>query len=296
MSKIEINIGEVQNSCFVAMPFGTLFQTEYEKIIQPALEGINIFCVRGDEIYTKQRIVDDIWESLKSCRFVLAELTGKNPNVMYEIGLAHAIGKPVIIITRNEEDVPFDLKSLRYLFYDVNDPYWGENLKKGIQNLATKVIENPSIESYLQGIVRENVNFPEIITDIIKTKKYRTPSQEIIGTWQGEFPNLLGKIHKVTLQINRTANHFSAAAVITYAPSKNQQTVVQQIMNVNFKDDLIKLNGVNYTYIERGETSEYSLDNFELRYNKLSNELVGVVMSIDDKEKVHSSDVIFKKI
>ena len=77
------------------------YKSEYEKVIIPAIKENNIKCVRGDEIYSKQRIMDDIWNSLRNCKLVVAELTGKNPNVMYEIGLAHAIGKPVIIITRN---------------------------------------------------------------------------------------------------------------------------------------------------------------------------------------------------
>ena len=144
-NQVQIDLVKVRNSCFVVMPFNPLFLSEYENIIQPALTELNIECIRGDEIYSKQRIMDDIWSSIRSCRFVLAELTGKNPNVLYEIELAHAIGKPVIVITRNGDDVPFDLKDLRYLFYDVNDPFWGENLKKGIQSLVQKVLEKPDL-------------------------------------------------------------------------------------------------------------------------------------------------------
>jgi len=126
MNQITIDLGELQNSCFIVMPFDPLYQTEYEKIIHPALLELEIKCIRGDEIYSKQRIMDDIWSSIRSCRLVIAELTGRNPNVLYEVGLAHAIGKPVIILTRNAEDVPFDLKDLRYLYYDTNNPFWGE--------------------------------------------------------------------------------------------------------------------------------------------------------------------------
>ena len=55
--------------------------------------------------------------------------------------MAHAIGKTVIIITRDENDVPFDLKALRYLFYNTNDPFWGDNLKKGVSEIITNVLE-----------------------------------------------------------------------------------------------------------------------------------------------------------
>src|SRR5207237_4931202 len=101
---------------------------------------IGLKCVRGDEIYSKPNIMSDIWKELRKARLVVAELTGKNANVFYEIGLAHAIGKPIILLTRNEDDVPFDLKALRYRYYDVNDPFWGDNLRDSIQLMVKSVL------------------------------------------------------------------------------------------------------------------------------------------------------------
>lgn len=294
MNQITIELGEIDNSCFVAMPFGSLFQIEYEKIIFPALEELNIKCVRGDEIYSKQRIVDDIWHSLKKCRFVLAELTGKNPNVLYEVGLAHAIGKPVIIITRNSDDVPFDLKALRYLYYDVNDPFWGNNLRIGIQNLAKKVIENPTIESYLEGISANAMNFPEIVEEK-KLAKPNVKTSKIKGTWQGEFATTDKTVHKVTLQINQEKDFFSGAAVISYSKGE-KHTVVQQIMNATMKKDEISLSGVNYTYIEQGDASGYSLDNFILKYNAAKDTLSGKVFSEFEDKSTLDVDIEFKRI
>ncbi len=295
MNNVEIELGDVNNSCFVVMPFSSLFQIEYEKIIQPALTELNIQCIRGDEIYTKQRIVDDIWNSIKKCRFVLAELTDKNPNVLYEIGLAHAIGKPVIIITRNSEDVPFDLKALRYLFYDVNDPFWGENLKTGIQNLAKKVIENPNIEKYLDGINTTPISYPSIskhITPIIKDKV----SFNISGTWLGEFQNEdNGIMHIVTLQINQNIDSLFGSAVISYTKS-DKPTVVQEMMNGNIKkDNLVELHGVNYTYIERGNSEIYFLDTFKLEYNIENGFLSGKVISNMETLTIDTK-IEFKKI
>lgn len=294
MNTIKIDLGEVENSCFVVMPFSSLFQIEYEKIIQPALLELNIQCVRGDEIYTKQRIVDDIWNSIKKCRFVLAELTGKNPNVLYEIGLAHAIGKPVIIITRNGDDVPFDLKALRYLYYDVNDPFWGENLKIGIQNLSKKVIETPSIESYLDGISYNNIEFPKIPTKQIKQAKIAIPL-DISGTWIGEFIDDDGTTHKVTLQLNQEKDILTGATVISYFKDE-KQTVVQQIMSVNIKDEIIKLHGVNYTFIERGGTESYALDNFILKYYAENNSLKGDAISTYLDNTFLNTKIEFKKL
>jgi len=294
MNKTTVDLGKVQNSCFVAMPFSPLFQVEYDKIIHPALLEMNIICVRGDEIYTKQRIVDDIWNSIKTCRFVLAELTGKNPNVIYEVGLAHAIGKPVIIITRNGDDVPFDLKALRYLFYDVNDPFWGENLKLGLQNLIKKVIENPTIEKYLEGIVVDELKFPELSEE----KKKAPPKKKklnIIGTWQGEFEDQSKTTHKVNLQIIEENDFYSGAAVITIS-GEERLTVVQQIMSVTVDENKIKARGVNYTYIEQGSSPGYALDNFDLIYNEESDVLTGIVISELSDKKLVNTGIDFKRL
>jgi hypothetical protein len=279
MNNVQIELGIIENSCFVIMPFNSVFQTEYEKIIQPALNELNIECVRGDEIYTKQRIVDDIWASIRKCRFVLAELTNKNPNVLYELGLAHAIGKPAIIITRNSEDVPFDLKSLRYLYYNVDEPFWGENLKIGIQNLVKKILDNPTIENYLEGITQsKNIKFPKI--SLIENIEAKNDFPDIDGTWIGSFyDNFQNEKRevKVTLQIDQKQSILTGNSVITYS-IQGETTVVQQIMNGSIKAGTILLHGVNYTFVERGLESSYVLDTFKLTLSADKQILIGEII------------------
>lgn len=292
MSKIHIELGELENSCFVVMPFNTLFQTEYDKIIQPALQELNVRCIRGDEIYSKQRIVDDIWNSIRSCRFVLAELTGKNPNVLYEIGLAHAIGKPVIILTRNAEDVPFDLKALRYLFYDVNDPFWGDNLKIGIQSLVKKVLENPGIEVYLEGIKSESLAFPSIKSSKPNNKERKEKISDVSGTWTGKFDD--SGITNVTLQIDQSESILKGIAIMTFVHG-SAQSVVQQLMNGTVKKNMVELHGVNYTFLERGKASDYTLDTFKVKYEEQTEALTGEVISITSKGNF-KADLVLKRV
>lgn len=104
-NSIIVEVGQIENTCFVAMPFDPLFQSYYEQVIRPAVEELGLTCIRGDEIYSRPQIMADIWKCIRTPRLVIAELTGKNPNVFYEVGLAHAIGKPLILLTRNEDDV-----------------------------------------------------------------------------------------------------------------------------------------------------------------------------------------------
>src|SRR4029453_6861595 len=122
--------------------------------------AVGLECVRGDEIYSEQSIVQDIWKSVRRARVIVAELSGRNPNVMYEVGLAHALGKPIILLTRNQEDVPFDLKSLRYIYYDTENPDWGPDLKDNLTGALEKVLESAMLASHLAD-VKVETHLPE---------------------------------------------------------------------------------------------------------------------------------------
>jgi nucleoside 2-deoxyribosyltransferase len=66
-------------------------------------------------------IMKDITKSIYDARIIVADLTGRNSNVMYELGLAHAAKKPVIMLAQDEADIPFDLRHIRYLKYNEKD-------------------------------------------------------------------------------------------------------------------------------------------------------------------------------
>ena len=71
---------------------------------------------------TPSLITRDIWEKINRARFLIADLTGQNPNVFYEVGLAHALGKDVVLLTQTMTDVPFDLKAMRCIVYAYTPP------------------------------------------------------------------------------------------------------------------------------------------------------------------------------
>lgn len=106
-----------KNLCFILMPFRDEFSELYEDIIKPTIEETGLISIRADEIYSVNAIISDIWNSIQKSAIIIADLTNRNPNVLYELGLCHAIRKNVIIITQNLEDVPFDLKHLRLIEY-----------------------------------------------------------------------------------------------------------------------------------------------------------------------------------
>jgi hypothetical protein len=145
--------GESENICFTIMPFGGWFDTYYESIYRPAIEAAGLVPRRADDLYRPSAIVHDIWTLTKTATIVLAELSGKNPNVFYELGLAHAIARPAILVTQTMDDVPFDLRALRVIVYDRNRPDWGADLKNSIEASIREVLTSPTksvLPSFLQ--------------------------------------------------------------------------------------------------------------------------------------------------
>ena len=125
---------------FMLSPFGDPFDTIFANHIKPTVEKIDkLICVRADNIYDNQVIIDDIWRLTNEARIIIADFTNKNANVFYETGLAHATGKEVIPITQSSEDVPFDLRHRRYILYE-NTHEGIEKLKVGLTNTITNIL------------------------------------------------------------------------------------------------------------------------------------------------------------
>ncbi|WP_133726094.1 hypothetical protein [Nesterenkonia aurantiaca] len=103
----------------VMMPFGAGFQPVYEAIRQ-GVEASGMRCIRADDIWERDHIMDDVLSLIWRARVVVADLSGKNPNVFYETGIAHTLGRDVILVTQTLDDVPFDLRPIRTLPYHNN--------------------------------------------------------------------------------------------------------------------------------------------------------------------------------
>lgn len=145
IKKLEKNIKvEAGDSCFVMQPFAQPHGTYYEKIYKVAIEKAGLKPVRADaDIFATGKIMDQVWRGIQSAKVLVAELTMKNPNVFYELGLAHALKKPVVLISSNEDDVPFDLHHIRVIYYDVTDPFWGQKLIEKVAENILSAIKNP---------------------------------------------------------------------------------------------------------------------------------------------------------
>lgn len=118
------------------MPFSPGFSAVYEAI-ERACEQAGYRCLRADSIWEDSTIIQDIFNLVFKAPVVVVDFTGKNPNVMYETGIAHTLGKHVVPISQSIDDVPFDMAHHRVLTYLPN----GEGLALLQSRLAAKLAQ-----------------------------------------------------------------------------------------------------------------------------------------------------------
>lgn len=103
----------------VMMPFSPEFDEVYT-CIQQAARAAGLRCRRADEIWEAPAIIQDVVSLIDRAKVVVCDCSGRNPNVFYEIGIAHTLGREVVLLAQKEADVPFDLRHLRYIQYQNN--------------------------------------------------------------------------------------------------------------------------------------------------------------------------------
>lgn len=114
---------EEQGNCFVLMPFDPKYRGVYDGVIKPTVEAAGLTCLRADDIYAPGPILVSIMEQIGLANVIIADLSDRNPNVFYELGMTHVrkSSEQVILITQSVEDVPFDLRHLRLIQYESDD-------------------------------------------------------------------------------------------------------------------------------------------------------------------------------
>ena len=282
-NRVLVEIGEIENTCFVVMPFDSLFKAEYDWVIRPAVEELGLKCVRGDEIYSKPQVMADVWNSIRKSRLVIAELTNRNANVFYEVGLAHAIGKPIILLTRNDDDVTSDLKSLRYRLYDINNPSWGDSLRAAIKSMVQSILEQREIPAYLEGVKAE-IEFPPPPVKDSLVRRRSAAAVNVSGRWKLDM--YVGDLaHHGVMLITQHEEELSATLTLTFEKG-NAETVVREVLLGTVHGEKVILSGIFYEYVQQGNSSSYQLDNFNLLLSPDRHRMAGESTSFGDRGNV----------
>lgn len=168
-------------TCFVISPFGEPYDSYFTRIIKPALDECGFYAARGDSLFRPSSIMDDIWLGIREAKLLIAELTTRNANVFYELGLAHALSKPVILIATSMEDVPFDLRSIRVLLYNKDDPEWGARLRGDIVQAIREVLANPNLAIPATFKIPTHAQSPEESEVLLRMSKIENLVDRIIA-------------------------------------------------------------------------------------------------------------------
>jgi len=145
---------------FTLMPFSPAFEDAYRLAIKPACEAAGAYTERVDEQIFGGSILERIYNQISKSDLVIADLSERNPNVFYEVGYAHAIGKSTILLTRKAEDIPFDLKHFPHIIYG--------------DSLAT-------LRERLEGTVRWHLQNPEVAEQAVADVKIRLNAVRLSG-------------------------------------------------------------------------------------------------------------------
>jgi nucleoside 2-deoxyribosyltransferase len=158
-------------NCFVIMPFDPSFDDVYSMIklsVESAFADQEIKCFRLDEAKPAGRITDRLLKELESSSICVADLTGNKPNVMWEVGYAMALSKPLLIITQETTSLPFDLKDMQSLQYDRNhlSASLGKALKQSLIDTIGHNNFNHPINSINNDVDRQNQDLLNQVNDL----------------------------------------------------------------------------------------------------------------------------------
>jgi nucleoside 2-deoxyribosyltransferase len=157
-------------NCFVVMPFSSEFDDVYSVIKQSVERAVNdksVRCLRLDELRPAGRITDRLLNELRMATFCVADLTGCKPNVMWEVGFAMALSRPIILVTQSLQELPFDIKDMQSIEYhrDHLSSTLGASLHRMVVDTMAEITQNGF------GKESEKENSPEIVGKLLEEVK-----------------------------------------------------------------------------------------------------------------------------
>ncbi|WP_053816346.1 hypothetical protein [Vibrio parahaemolyticus] len=208
-------------SCFVIMPISSQegyeddhFQLVYEDIICPAILAAGMTPIRADETKGTNLIQLDILQKVIDSPMAVCDMSAKNPNVFYELGMRQAFDKPTVLLKDEKTNAPFDINGLRYCQYNTDMRH--RNVKLAIEQLSATLIEtykNRENKSEINSLVRllELAKPAELPTGDI------TPQEKEAKLLSLKFDTVINGMEQMQQKIQYIENKFEH-----YQPSTKQ--------------------------------------------------------------------------
>lgn len=244
--------------CFVLMPFGeqkgVQFDAIYKGAIAPAVEELDLKCLRADEIPgpgQRLQLVDKVHRAIREATVLIADVTGSNPNVLYEVGYARALGKNVIPITQDSPaEVVSDLRQLEVLTYSSD--------LRGLDELKRDLEEN--LRSLLgeTGYLRDMLEPPDardsyILASPLRGKGGRSSTLPEIRTY-GDYLGVVGIIRAFGMMFGerREPELLSALSASEDIVRSNNAYIIGSFKSNKFQKEYL-------TQIQEGESQNWKL-------------------------------------
>ena len=251
------------------MPFDDDLDNVYDKFIKPVLETNGFKARRADDIDSQQNILKDVVESIDKSDLIIADLTNNNPNVFYELGLAHALEKKVILLTQSIDDVPFDLKQYRLLEYSTHF----DEIKQAKERLT----------DYAKGFLDGSLKFGSPVTDFYQkgTKVHTTTDADQTGITTDDDRGLLdhhialisgyeriativaratSDLNNLNKSLNTAAEDFTSISANSSGSSPKAARSVSRRLAERIKRFTDNLNRANMEYSDIAQDTEDSLE------------------------------------
>lgn len=226
--------------CFVIMPISNQagyeekhFQYVYEDIIIPAIEAAGMEPLRADETKNTNLIHLDILKSVINSPIAICDMSAKNPNVFYELGLRQAFDLPTVLLKDDKTDAPFDIGGLRYCDYSSSMKH--RDVKSAIEKLTTMIVD-----TYAKRNDKDEVN------SLIRLLELTTPA----------------KITKSSLSTEEKENALTMFKL---------DRLIEKVDNLHQNSTMIKIN--ESTLDEKGVRYDTKVSGFRARNDKTENEL-----------------------
>ncbi|MEW6058470.1 MAG: hypothetical protein AB1540_17880 [Bdellovibrionota bacterium] len=185
-----MSIGSISTSpkpfIFVLMPFDSDFDDIYKFGIKGAADDAGAYAERLDEQIFTEGMLDRIFNQISKADVIVADMTGRNPNVFYEVGYAHALGKIVVLLTQKKEDIPFDLMHRQHIVYSGSIDLLRKELGPRLQWAITQSrqqLRPGGAEQFLIRVTDENIprsgdgGEPPLVIGIVDSNDFNVPLQ-----------------------------------------------------------------------------------------------------------------------
>ena len=237
-------------TCFVISPIGEAnsdIRKASDQLLKFIIVPSALACgfkadaiIRADKIDHPGIITNQIITHILNCDLVVADLSGHNPNVFYELAVRHAAGKPTVLLIREGESVPFDISQNRIIFYDIHDLDKVEENKEQLINQMTRALE---VSDSMDNPIKQTINLNSLASSQNPSERVSADMLASLGELRSQLTDINRQI-KILSQITTGRIISSAAPPVLLGGSNSGSTASANWESFGTRIDRVETGGV----------------------------------------------------